>query len=187
MAGVLISGRFTATFEGNNYTISNLYINRSSTGNVGLFRTLGTGGNVRNLGIEGGSVRGRNRVGGLVGVNNGGTISDCHATVDVTASNNDVGGLVGENEGGTITNSYATGTVTGSGVTVGGLVGWNNGGADTCELCDGECDGIWQQCWRGLVGANEGGAIRACYATGNSNGAGNVGGLAGANKKKGHD
>ena len=181
---VLISGRFTATFEGNNYTISNLYINRSSADNVGLFRVLGAGGNVRNLGIEGGSVRGRNRVGGLVGENIGGTISDCHATVNVTASRNDVGGLVGENEGGTITNSYATGTVTGSGLTTGGLVGWNNGGAIRASYATGNVMGSGNNVG-GLVGANEGGAIRACYATGNSNGGGNVGGFAGANKKKG--
>ena len=93
-----LGGRFTATFEGNNYTISSLYINRLSTDNVGLFRTLGTGGNLRNLGIEGGSLSGRNRVGGLAGENNGGTITACHAIVNVTASKNDVGGLVGVNE-----------------------------------------------------------------------------------------
>ena len=181
---VLISGRFTATFEGNNYTISNLYINRSSADNVGLFRALGAGGNVRNLGIEGGSVRGRNRVGGLVGENVGGTISDCHAIVDVTAFNNDVGGLVGENEGGTITNSYATGYVRGSGLTTGGLVGWNNGGTISACYATGNVRGSGNNVG-GLVGANEGGAIRACYATGNANGGGSVGGLAGANKKKG--
>ena len=53
-----IGGTFAATFDGNNNTISNLYINRSSTNRVGLFGTLGTGGNVRNLGIEGGSLSG---------------------------------------------------------------------------------------------------------------------------------
>ena len=182
---VLIIGRFTATFEGNNYTISNLYIDRSSTGNVGLFRTLGTGGNVRNLGIEGGSVSGNNRVGGLVGWNEGGTISDCHATVHVTASQNDVGGLVGVNNGGTITNSHATGNVTGSGLTVGGLVGWNEGGTITNGHATGNVMGSGNNVG-GLVGANEGGAIRASYATGDVTGGENhVGGLAGVNKKQG--
>ena len=44
-----IGGTFTAVFEGNGHTISNLYINRT-TDNVGLFGTLGSGGEVRNLG-----------------------------------------------------------------------------------------------------------------------------------------
>ena len=180
-----IGGDYTATFEGNNYTISNLYIDRSSTGHVGLFRILGTGGNVRNLGIEGGSLSGNGRVGGLAGENNGGTISDCHATVHVTASRNDVGGLVGVNNGGTITNSHATGNVTGSGLTVGGLVGWNEGGTITNGYATGNVMGSGNNVG-GLVGANEGGAIRASYATGDVTGGENhVGGLAGVNKKQG--
>ena len=153
-----IGGNYTATFEGNNYTISNLYIDRSSTNNVGLFRTLGTGGNVRNLGIEGGSLSGNNRVGGLVGENNAGTISACYATVHVTASQNDVGGLVGVNNGGTITNSHATGNVTGSGLTVGGLVGWNEGGTITNGYATGNVMGSGNNVG-GLTGSNEGGAI----------------------------
>ena len=179
-----IGGTFTATFEGNNYAISNLYIDRSSTDNVGLFRTLGTGGNVRNLGIEGGSLSGKSRIGALVGANNGGTITNSHATVHVTASQNDVGGLVGVNNGGTVTNSYAMGTVTGSGVTVGGLVGWNEGGTIRASYATGTVTGTGDNVG-GLTGSNEGGELRACYATGTVTGSGNyVGGLAGVNKKK---
>ena len=179
-----IGDTFTATFEGNNYAILNLYIDRSSTDNVGLFRTLGTGGNVRNLGIEGGSLSGKSRIGALVGANNGGTISDCHATVHVTASQNDVGGLVGVNTGGTVTNSYAMGTVTGSGVTVGGLVGWNEGGTIRASYATGTVTGTGDNVG-GLTGSNEGGELRACYATGTVTGSGeHVGGLAGVSKKK---
>ncbi len=58
-----------------------------------------------------------NRVGGLVGLNNGGSISDSHATGTVTGNRLDgnTGGLVGVNgttSGGSITRSYATGAVT---------------------------------------------------------------------------
>jgi hypothetical protein len=48
-------------------------------------------------------------VGGLVGFNNGGEISNSYATASVSGKNG-VGGLVGEN-GGSISNSYATGRV----------------------------------------------------------------------------
>ena len=67
---------------------------------------------------------GENYVGGLVGRNSGGTISNSSATGAVTGTNS-VGGLVGYNEG-TISNSYATGAVIGT-VYVGGLVGYNEG------------------------------------------------------------
>ena len=60
---------YTATFNGGGHTISNLYINRPSTTGVGLFGYLGAGGNVRNLGIEGGILTGDDFVGGLVGYN----------------------------------------------------------------------------------------------------------------------
>ena len=133
--------RFTATFDGRGRTISNLYINRPSTNHVGLFGALGSGGNVRNLGIEGGSLSGNDRVGGLVGVNSGGTISACYATGNASGAS-DVGGLVGANEGAEIRASYATGHVTGSGGNVGGLAGVNKK--------------------KGATNAT----IRACYATG---------------------
>jgi len=65
-------------------------------------------------------------VGGLVGFNEGGTVSNSYSTGSVT-SENSVGGLVGENfEGGTIINSYSTSSVTGN-FSIGGLVGENTG------------------------------------------------------------
>ena len=68
---------YTATFDGRGHTISNLYINRPSAYNVGLFEILDPGGNVRNLGIVGGSLTGNGFVSGLVG-SNAGTISSCY-------------------------------------------------------------------------------------------------------------
>ena len=49
------SNSYTATFDGRGHTISNLYINRPSASDVGLFGVLGAGSNLRNLGIVGGS------------------------------------------------------------------------------------------------------------------------------------
>ena len=166
---------YTATFDGRGHTISNLYINRPSTDNVGLFGALGPGGNVRNLGIEGGSVTGNVGVGGLVGRNNG-TISACYATGNATGDDY-VGGLVGDNYG-TISACYATGTVTGAGQYVGGLVGDNYGTINAC-YATGTVTGAGQYVG-GLVGRNYG-TIIACYATGDANGASDVGGLVGEN------
>ena len=176
-----IGGTFTATFDGNNNVISNLYINRPSTRNVALFGLLGTGSNVRNLGIEGGSLSGSSAVGGLVGWNNGGAISACYATGDASGTGNHVGGLVGYNGGGTIRASYATGNVTGSGEKVGGLVGENTGTIRACYATGNVTESGHNV--GGLVGWNSAsGTISACYATGNASGGNNVGGLVGQNR-----
>jgi len=89
------------------------------TGNGILSNTASTGTEIDNVHVTGG-VQGTNSVGGLVGDNDGGTISNSSATVNVHG-NNYLGGLVGYN-GGTITNSHATRNVTGNSY-LGGLVG----------------------------------------------------------------
>jgi len=90
---------FTGTFDGQGYTITNLFINRSATGYVGLFGYTGSGSEIKNVGLENANISGHEYVGGLVGQN------DCYFT--------------------TISNSYSTGSVSGSYESVGGLVGWN--------------------------------------------------------------
>ena len=165
-------------FEGDDHTISNLYIN-SSVRYIGLFGYLGSGAEVRNLGIEGGSVTtsaSDGLAGGLVGWNYGGTIRGCYATG--TATGDRAGGLVGiNNNSGTISACYATGdaTATGQYGNAGGLVGWNFGGTIISGCyATGTATGFYAG---GLVGLNNG-TIRGCYATGTATG-GNAGGLVG--------
>jgi hypothetical protein len=69
------------------------------------------------------NVTGESRLGGLVGFNAGNVI-DSYAAGSVTGSDF-VGGLVGDNKWGTITDSYSTGSVGGN-YSVGGLVGGNS-------------------------------------------------------------
>ena len=77
-----------------------------------------------------GNVEGLNRVGGLVGINNGGNIDKSYATGTVTGTETNymyytyVGGLVGSNTG-SVSNSFARGAVSGDD-DVGGLVGYNS-------------------------------------------------------------
>ena len=171
---------YTATFDGNNNVISNLYIDRPSTSYVGLFGLLWTGSNLRNLGIEGGSLTGTGSVGGLVGSNSG-TINACYATGDVTASEVPVGGLVGSNIG-AISACYATGDVVGGAsvspvLGIGGLVG-NNFASGTISACYATGNAGGGNVSGGLVGESHG-TISACYATGNVGGEGVSGGLVG--------
>ncbi len=118
--GTSTNNPFTGTLDGLGHTISNLSIHRPTTNSVGLFGVVVNGGVVRDIGLVGGSVSGSYDVGGLVGGNDGGTISNAYATGSVSGAGA-VGGLVGGNDGGTISNAYATGSVSGS-YSVGGLV-----------------------------------------------------------------
>jgi hypothetical protein len=91
---------FTGVFDGNNHKIANLTVDDGGTGNdyPGLLGCINDG-EVKNLGLEGGSVSGEKYVGGLVGDNYyDASVSDCCSTRDVS-SVNFVGGLLGVNLG----------------------------------------------------------------------------------------
>ena len=190
---------FTATFEGNGHTISNLYINTTTLVRVGLFGGLGINlkgtldpgddqvGEIRNLGIEGGNVTSTAdgaSVGSLVGFSSSGPISANYSIGDVTGGENAwVGGLVGSNSSGPISACYATGDVTGgNSAAVGGLVGFNDSTISAC-YATGDVTGGNSAAVGGLVGFNFSGPISACYSTGSARGgtSANVGGLVGFN------
>ncbi len=142
---------FRTTFDGNNYTISNLFINRTGNSDnyIGLFGQLG-GGSVRRVHLVGANVTGNNDVGALVGHITLGTVS--HSSSSGTVSGvGKVGGLVGtiNSTRGTVQYSRSSAVVTATGISVGGLVGSSSG------------------------------RVRASYATGAVTGLGDVGGLSG--------
>ena len=178
---------FTGAFDGLGHTITGLTINRSSTDFVGLFGYVGPGGSVSNVGLMGGSVTGAQRIGSLVGRNEG-TICNAYTSATATGTNW-VGELVGINYGaGTITNSYAAGTVNGGSWT-GGLVGDNQNdqvgsgivhitNSYTAATVHGTTD------TGGLVGYNDG-TITNTYATSTVTGVTNSGGLVGHNLNAG--
>ncbi|MGV0908444.1 beta strand repeat-containing protein, partial [Martelella sp. FOR1707] len=118
------------------------------------------------------SVSGGGDVGGLVGFNNDGKISNAYATGSVSGGG-DVGGLVGFNNDGTISNAYATASVSGDRY-VGGLVGYNDSGTISNAYASGSVSG--DSYVGGLVGFNDSDTITASYfdtdKTNQSNGVG---------------
>eukprot|EP01133_Synstelium_polycarpum_P019994 gene19994-23960_t len=122
--GTAASSAFSGSLDGAGHTIYGLVVNRPTSDFAGLFGYVSNGASVRNVGLEGGSITGRDYTGALVGANQGGTVSGNFSTLNVTG-NNFVGGLVG-NSTGTISNNYASGAVTGADG-VGGLLGSNVG------------------------------------------------------------
>ena len=116
-------------------------------------------------------------IGGLVGWQNGGTITSSYATGNFNGGNDNdnMGGLVGRQNGGTITSSYATGDPDGGSHGfdyVGGLVGWLSGGTINSSYATGNPKGGEGNHDRvgGLVGYQKGGTITSSYATGHTDG-----------------
>jgi hypothetical protein len=101
--------------------------------------------------------------GGLVGGNYS-SIESSYANGSVTGDFGRIGGLVGFNEGGSVTNSYARGAVTGTdGVYVGGLVGENNGSVVT-SVSTGKVSGSGTFTAGGLIGImDSGGSVTSSY------------------------
>jgi len=153
---------FRGTFDGNGYKIKNIYIN-STNEYVGLFGYI-SGGKIEDLGLVNGKISStlesesqieKVYVGGIVGYNSSGTITNCYNTVAVSRIINDTnannsraayvsgsGGIAGYNSSsGTINNCYNTGAVSGTsynisgesyGVYCGGIAGYTEGTISDC-------------------------------------------------------
>ena len=176
-----------ATFDGNGYEISNLYISTDAVF-AGLFeRSWGAIRNVALVAVEIKAGSGVQRAGGLVGDSHGGTIMNCTVSGSVTG-NESVGGLVGsQSHYSTISNSQFSGDVSGT-FRVGGLVG-NNRGAISGSAASGSVTGDDKEIG-GLVGWNKytavGGSGRVIDGRfeGHVTGIENVGGLVGRNQRE---
>jgi len=86
---------FTGTFDGQGHTISDLYIDRPNTNNIGLFGQTDSGATIKNIGLIDVDITGYDRAGSLVGDAGGATIEKSYAeNVDVSGRRY-VGGLIG--------------------------------------------------------------------------------------------
>ncbi len=163
------SNKFQGAFNGNGHKITGLYINRPNADYQGLFGY--TAGEIKNVGIEGAKIIGRNDTAGLVGRTQG-TITNSYATGNIKGSDY-TGGLAG-NAQGAITNSYSTGNIVGN-ENIGGLAGYTSR-IITSSYASGDVSGY--KYTGGLIG-NAINKINNCYATGTITGEGYVGGLIG--------
>ncbi|WP_141047935.1 GLUG motif-containing protein [Aliarcobacter cryaerophilus] len=170
------SNKFNGTFDGLGFTISNLYINRPTQDYIGLFGYTNSSAVIKNIGLKDVDIRGNYYVGGLVGVNENGKISNSYAAGTVSGAEK-IGVLAGLNNG-TISNSYSIGSVNGE-LYTGGLVGYNYMGTISNSYATGNVTG--QSFLGGLVGFNHMGTITNSYAIGSVTGNTNVGGLVGFN------
>jgi hypothetical protein len=163
---------FWGTFDGRGHRILGLFIDRPDESCVGLFGVAGA--LIKDVLVVGATVTGNWGVGGLVGWNEHGTVSNCYCSGEITGDEV-IGGLLGNNCG-PVDNSSFTGSVIGNG-TVGGLAGFSYVFAGDCHS-GGSVTG--RELVGGLVGLN-GGAVSNSYSTSMVTGNEYVGGLVGRN------
>ena len=152
-----LGNEFTGKFDGLDYNIFNLNINRADETNVGLFGVVGDKAVINNVTLVGGSITGQNNVGALAGsVETGAHISNITNSASVTGTSN-VGGIAGSSGNANWTGLINTGTIN---------VGKNDDGKSNAG---------------GLIGSMNGGTLGgASYNLGSVTGSGsNVGGLVG--------
>ena len=188
-AGFTPLGQLNGTFEGLGHKISDLTINRPGSSVIGLFSSIGSGAQVRNLGMTNATIVGAETVGALAGSNLG-TISNVYVTGQVSGTLR-TGGLVGINVG-TVSTAYSEATVTGNFI-AGGLVGGNEiTGTINNSYASGPVSAIVSssELGSGFAGGLVGysiGTITGSYASGATKGTNAAGGLVGQNAGKVHD
>ena len=163
-----VDSPFTADFNGNRRTVSNLFIDRDTEDGVGLFGAVDSS-RISGVTLAGADVTGRDAVGSLLGDGVYATVIDNHATGQVSGED-EVGGLVGRTWG-SVWYSSAAVNVSGNDA-VGGLVGHQTLNDTIASYATGNVEGM--DAVGGLVGAvsDVTQVIEASYATGNVSGRG---------------
>ena len=163
---------YKGTFDGGGHTITGLTFTTNDE-YAGLFGQLNRAGTVKNVVMEGVQITSNQIYGGSIGgvVGYGwGTIENCSVSGSVSGTVY-VGGVVGVQIGGSITGCSSSATVKGT-VDVGGVAGQTNSNA-TMTACYATGNVTLEIASQnnidvgGAVGFNGGSRILACYATGN--------------------
>ena len=183
---------YKGTFDGGGHTITGLTFTTNDEF-AGLFGWLNRAGTVKNVVMEGVQITSNQIYGGSIGGVVGsswGTIENCSVSGNVSGTVY-VGGVVGVQIGGSITGCSSSATVKGT-VDVGGVAGQTNSSA-TLTACYAtgnvtiEINPKKNIAGGSLVGMNAGSSLLACYATGNvtstgsSTGKVHIGGFLGNN------
>ncbi|MFO7793928.1 MAG: LamG domain-containing protein [Candidatus Nanohaloarchaea archaeon] len=119
------TNRFTGVFDGNNYVVKGLFIDRTSEYYTGLFGYTEVSTIVKNLNLEDATVRGSVST-GLVAGRNEGNLQNISISGEVYGANANTGGLTGLNDG-NISLSTVKIALESDSFRVGGLTGWNRG------------------------------------------------------------
>ncbi|MDA9361514.1 BspA family leucine-rich repeat surface protein, partial [Flavobacteriaceae bacterium] len=169
---------FTGSYDGQGFSIENLFINRPNNNEIGMFGFVNDG-IIKNIQLWDSNITGDTRVGAIAGalINSSGQFSGNDVFDGFVLGNTTTGGLIGRLANNShIHASSFTGTVTGyssiqnfsgSGTpeNIGGIVGKMQGGSVLRKsFFDGHVFGI--NYVGGMVGVNSGSEISNSYSTG---------------------
>ena len=181
---------FSGIFNGNGHTISNLWINRPNTDNIGLFGISGV--DIMNLKLENADFVGNSNVGGFVGYSKDARINSCTFCGNVTGKYN-VGGICGVfRRSGSCNSCIFYGNITGENC-IGGICG--NGEHETTSSsdikiidCKSFCHISGRDDLGGIIGSDFQWAsmhklqVENCFSYSLINGHTNIGGICGASE-----
>ncbi|MEX1013622.1 MAG: T9SS type A sorting domain-containing protein [Candidatus Paceibacterota bacterium] len=181
--------RFTGSYNGNNFEISNLVINQPGNSTIGLFGYTHYA-EISNINLVNATIIGGYQTGGIVAYLRNGILRNSsfdgivEGKYSYGTKTDNVGGLVGSNGSSDIHNSYVNALVVG-GSKVGGLVGYHLSGNIVESYSEGNVDG--EESVGGLVGTSGFGTglIVNSYSTSKVTGSVEVGGLVGVNSTEG--
>ncbi len=184
---------FSGTFSGNDFTISNMFINVATDSvGIGFFGAISPTAQLRNVHIRGGNITADTGVtstavgglagsgSGIAGLGAGATISNSSVTLESISGTFSVSGLVGAGIGATISNSWVTLTeIIVTSQYVGGLIGWGNQATISSSVAIvGSISGVGNI--GGLAANGQNGRISSSVViVGSIIGTSNVGGLVG--------
>lgn len=163
-------------YDGQGYVIDGLYINRSSTNNVGLFGSIygATKGNITDVHLTNANITGAQYTGGIAGMTSLYDISECSVHGTITGTIN-VGGVVGDFRGvfgqpvtmqecagvATVTGQYYTGGLAGA------TTGATSGTANTTNcFSNAPVVGLYGFATGGLIGNLVKSQVMFSYASG---------------------
>lgn len=172
------SKQFRGIFDGNGYTISNLYINAPNSGYRGFFgatdrRSNGSYSEIKNIRFENADITGGSYAGIVSAQSSASNITNCSVSGKVSGASY-VGGIVGYTYYAYPKYCYADADVSGNS-SVGGIAGWNNYSSTSYSYSKGNVTGT--STVGGIVG--DGGASNS-KTTANITGTKNVGGIVGS-------
>lgn len=176
---------YNGKFDGQNHTISGLYLKKDDDRSIGLFGCI-EDGKIYNVSILDSYFSGATDVGGICGKSHLGTVVNCHnaGTINGTTGNSHlgIGGICGSTYRGTISDCDNTGVVNGD-TYVGGICGDSTSPITRCYNT-GNVSGVYRVA--GICGNSGSGGyasnITNCSNSGDIRGSGTyIGGICGAN------
>lgn len=114
---------FGGVYDGNNFKIINLNINRPLESDIGLFGRVLPNAVIKNIKLENAVITGDTFVGAIAGFNNGGHIENCRIDTVTIKGNSHVGGIAGYNKGHIFRTSTSNSVFIEANTYIGGIAG----------------------------------------------------------------